>query len=460
MKIQNRITINFTLFAAIILLLFISIVYVIRVKYREELFYSRLNEKAQDFARFLVEIESQTNIPQQRFRFINPNVMYGEKIIAFDASGRILYDNNEKLQRPISSSRLKETLQKGKIKYSEGRYQTVGISYNYQGRDHLVFISAYDRYGISSLNNLFNLLLGGFIISTVAVYLLGWNFARRSMRPIQALVSQIEKIQSNNLEVRVDSGLNRDEIHYLAEKFNELLSRLDRAFRLQRSFISNASHELRNPFAAIIGQIDVALLKSRSPEEYEKTLVSIREDIEKLTKLTNQLLLLAQTNSLAGHKQVEILRVDELLWQAQAEILSSHPAYRIDVRFLSSPEDESLFEVAGNDTLLKTAFINLIDNACKYSGRDQCSIEIGIKSNGLEINFIDRGPGINEEEKDLIFEPFYRSGQNSYLPGYGIGLSLVKNIVSMHGGSINLYRSSSEENVFSVKLPIQQAKSV
>ncbi len=174
------------------------------------------------------------------------------------------------------------------------------------------------------------------------------------MSPISKIVNQVNKIEASNLNERLEEGNEKDEIVHLAKTFNNMLSRLEKAFRVQKNFIANASHELRTPLTVITGQLEVVLMKARSNEEYKNTLLSALDEIKDLNLLSNKLLLLAQTSAEQNDLNFSPIRIDDILWKARREILKRNEKNSIDINFGEGIDDDSKFTVSGNEFLLKT----------------------------------------------------------------------------------------------------------
>jgi signal transduction histidine kinase len=252
----------------------------------------------------------------------------------------------------------------------------------------------------------------------------------------------------------VSEGNGKDEIAQLGMNFNHMLHRLETAFTMQQQFVNSASHELRNPLASITSQLQMMLEKRRTQEEYEQSLRSLLEDTQTLVALTNGLLLLAQSDMDKQRLLFNKVRIDELLFAAQNELHKAQPKYHFIFEYGTLPEDDTLLLIHGNDQLLKTAFTNLMDNACKFSANHTVNIRIGVEKNTLQVAFSDSGEGIPVEDQPLIFTPFYRGRHaTSHVPGYGIGLALCQRIVAFHRGSIKLESVSGKGSCFTIQLP-------
>jgi signal transduction histidine kinase len=286
------------------------------------------------------------------------------------------------------------------------------------------------------------------------VYFLGRLFAAKALNPIAQLVDQVDQIDISRINARIEAGSGKDEISRLSETFNKMLGRLDTAFTIQKSFISNASHELRTPLTSITVQLDVALMQERKPEEYREIMHSVLQDIKSLNELTNKLLVLTHLRSDQYNDKHELVRIDEVLWNARTEILKTNAEYRINIFFTELIEGEHHLHCHGNATLLKTAFVNIIENGCKYSPEHQADIHLSVNDLHCEILFRDDGVGIPQDELVHIFQPFYRAENVKKQHGHGIGLSMVERIITLHEGTVAIRSELDAWTEVSISLPL------
>ena len=239
----------------------------------------------------------------------------------------------------------------------------------------------------------------------------------------------------------------------MAHTFNKMLERLETSFAMQKNFIANASHELRTPLTSINGQLEVLMMKDRSTTEYKAALASVLDDIRSMIDLSNRLLLIARTSAEGPVNFNKKIRLDEILWQTQEEIIRFNNDYRINISMDDSLTDSEQMIVVGDDSLLKVAVSNLIDNACKYSSDHSVDIEFRHIDKFIEVVFEDRGIGISEEDMNKIFEPFYRGSNTLLISGTGIGLPLVNQIIKNHNGKISLSSRLGKGTIVTVLLP-------
>jgi signal transduction histidine kinase len=252
----------------------------------------------------------------------------------------------------------------------------------------------------------------------------------------------------------VAEGTENDEISKLAHTFNNMLERLETAFKMQKNFIANASHELRTPLTTITGQLEVALMNVRTNTEYENIMYSVLEDIKNLNTASNRLLLLAQASSETSEIDFRPVRIDDVVWQGVAELRKRNPDYHVSVSLDDAFKDEVQLTVMGNEQLIKTALVNLIDNGCKYSAKHRIHVNIYPAEQQVRLSFLDRGVGIVPADLPHIFEPFYRGKNTGSVRGHGIGLSLVERIIRLHRGRIQVFSELGKGTTFEVAFPI------
>jgi signal transduction histidine kinase len=325
--------------------------------------------------------------------------------------------------------------------------------HNTGSSEFVVIGAAIDKDGLLHMKKLRIVLMVVCLISLVSFFFAGWFFSGKALKPISDVVKKVEDISITSLHLRVPEGNGTDEIGRLAKTFNNMLERLETSFGMQKSFIANASHELRTPLTSINGQIEVLMMKDRTTEEYKNTLGSVLEDIKSLIDLSNRLILVARTSSEGPSGYNNIISIDEIIWQALEEMKRFNPSYNINISLDNSVTDSEKIKVAGDEYLLKTAVSNLIENACKYSSDHSVLIGVGREDKYVKVIFEDKGIGIPEEDIQKILEPFYRGTNTVAIPGTGIGLSLVNQIVKNHNGTITITSKLGEGTRITLLLP-------
>jgi signal transduction histidine kinase len=437
MNIKKKLATKFALIVASILLLSSLLVYISSARYRQSEFNSRLKDKALNLAKLLIDVDEVDNT---LLKIINQNTISlpGEEVVIYNYRNEELYDSNEATGAPVPVELLDQIRLEKELYYSEGEKEVIGILYPGKYNRYVVIASATDTYGLSKLQNLGYVLVLVFLISVGITIVAGWFFASQALQPIAEVVNEVNNISARNLHARLQEGNRKDEIANLAITFNRMLARLEVAFTLQRSFVANASHELRTPLTAVTSQIEVALLKKREAEAYESVLQSVLEDINSLSKLYNGLLELAQIDLEKDKITVSSLRLDELLLGSIEELTEAKRDYHINFEYDLLTEDEEKLSLLGSEALLKSAMINLMDNACKFSDGRPATVRLGEELEYLKITVADSGIGIAAEELSRIREPFYRAGNSARIKGHGLGLSLTDKIIKWHEGILQI----------------------
>ena len=453
MNIRTKLTLRFIIITVIIFLLSSILIYILSADYRKEDFYSRLLNKANNTSKLLIEVDEVDVVLLRKIEQDNPVSLPNEKIIIYNYRDTLLFSTDEEKVIKIDTNLLDKIRLEEEVRYAQGEFEVLGFLFKGQYDRFVVIAAATDTYGYKRLQNLIFILFTVFSMSIVIVSISGWIYAGRALQPIASVVDQVAEISVASLNLRVDEGNGKDEIARLAQTFNSMLSRLESSFTTQKNFIANASHELRTPLTVITGQLEVTLLNNRSPEEYMKVILSVLDDIKNLNDLSNRLLLLAQTSSEERNKGMSLLRIDELIWQVKEELSKRHPPFIINIDLDKNLDDEKKLTIKGDEQLMKIAISNLIENGCKYSSNQ--TTKVYIKSSKLELSIIfqDTGIGIPAEDINNIFEPFYRGSNTKKIKGHGIGLSMVKGIIKIHGGQINITSSERLGTTITISLP-------
>ena len=443
---------RFALITGSILVLFSVTIYYSSGSYRQAEFYGRLKDRSLNTARLFIEVQE---VDSTLLTVINQqNVALPDENISIYKDGHLVYSSTVNPPRFKNPAYVFDRIRESRIVYEQvGRREALGLLYAFDDEEYFIVSSAVDKYGLSKLNNLRLILIIGLVLCLIITVLAALFYASQALKPMSYVIHQVGQITISNLNSRVDEGNKKDEIALLGMTFNQMLERLEAAFQMQKSFVSNASHELRTPLTSISGQLEVILMKDRDVSDYREVLRSVKDDIGNLTKLSNGLLELARLSADSSEFVFSELRIDELLWEARAELLKAHPTYSVNIRFSPDIVAYDLFIISGNEPLLKSAFLNLMDNACKFSADNLVMVTLDIKQDNRVVIFKDNGIGISKEEIRRVSEPFYRSEQARSVQGYGLGLSLTYRIIEHHNGSIDIFSQLTKGSSFIVSLP-------
>jgi len=451
MQIRAKLTLQFTLLVSVIVLAIFVVIYWLRHNYIEDEFYKRLTQKATTSAELLVSVKEVNAKLLKKIEKANNDVLYRENLIIYDYKNLKVYSRNDTSRFKISPEMLNQIRKQHFARFKQGEFKIVGMLYTDRFNRVVTVAGAVDVSGKKDLQNLLGIMIWLFLCVFLLVTFVGYYFSVRALSPISEVIQQVQTIYPQNVNQRLTIQNPKDEIGRLTATFNELLERISEVFRLQNLFVSNVSHEMKNPLMKIGSQIDVALLKSRSPEEYLATLQSVRQDIREMGQLSNTLLELAKVSDLNHKLMYDEVRLDETIWEAGDLLLQAEQNYQVQVDFADELEEDTQLVVKGNAQLLKTAFVNLMENGCKFSENHLVKVSLHFMKDHIEVRFTNQGK-MEKPEIDLIFEPFYRSQNTASIKGYGVGLSLVNRIVKLHGGNIKV-QCVGNQTVFVLWLP-------
>jgi signal transduction histidine kinase len=452
MQIRSKLTLQFIILVAGILLLSLCFIYFKFRQITEGEFYNNLRSKALMTAEMVLHEEEKLQLIKQEKQEAGEALPFRENVMIYNADLQMVFAFNADAP-PLPAGRLQQLRSSEETCFLHEDLHAIGITHrSHSGKQYLIV--AESVFNSEELGNLRNILIISFFMGIGIVAAGGWFYAGQAMSPVSRIINQVDRILPSDLSARLDAANNHDEISRLVVTFNRLLDRIQFAFRMQKSFISNVSHELKNPLSVILSQLEVALDKKRSAAEYHATLTSVHEDARELSDVTEKLLQLARVHSEGTNIVFEQVRLDEIMLQTRAALLRMHPDYHISFDIEGIPESEDQLCVNGNESLLRSAFQNLMDNGCKFSPDKKVEVKIGFEPTGKHfVEIRDHGPGIPQKDMQLIFQPFYRSSQNIHVRGSGIGLSLVESILKLHHVVLDVASAQGKGTTFKLSFP-------
>ncbi|CCU83627.1 MULTISPECIES: ATP-binding protein [Mesotoga] len=281
----------------------------------------------------------------------------------------------------------------------------------------------------------------------------GFYLAKKSLEPVERITLLAEEISVEKLNKRLNLTLPDDELGHLASTFDGMLERLEESVKKQRQFTSDAAHELRTPLTAIRSIVDVTLHRDRSSEEYVSALLQIQNEIERLSSVIDDLLIITRLENTLPKREFAVFSVSALIWEVLETMMVLAKEKNIEIE---TDLQENL-EIAGDRKHLSRAVFNLVDNAIKYTpenGKIRIAAKLSESKERIEIIVEDNGIGIQLEDMERIFDRFYRVDRaRSQTRGTGLGLSIAKEIVKAHGGVISVKSSPGKGSTFKVSLP-------
>jgi heavy metal sensor kinase len=404
----------------------------------------------------------------------------GKFIQVLDESGRIgkKSDNLRNIQLPISLNALKNAsmgLVTFETNRSFGNTPLRIVTLPVAEKDHtmrIVQVASSLEDVEDALNTLLLILLITVPSALIMASLGGQFLAHKALKPVDQITQTARMITSQNLNQRIPPPKVKDEISRLVETFNEMITRLDQSFRQMKQFSSDASHELKTPLTILRGEVEVALRKERTSPEYQRVLTSNLEEINRMSQIVEDLLLLSRADNgeiLLNRKEINLSEIlKEMI--PQASLLSRHKDLRIQAVL-----PEEAISILGDHLRIRELFLNLIENAIKYTEEGGLIKVLLTKDhhfsameqqerrgngNGFaEIRVTDTGIGIAKEDQEHIFDRFFRvdKARSREQGGSGLGLSICKWIVEAHQGKISVESEPEKGSCFVVKLPLSAA---
>ena len=302
----------------------------------------------------------------------------------------------------------------------------------------------------SSLSNLGLVLAIVGPLAVIAISFAAYRVASAALAPVELMRKRAAAVSAAQMGVRLPLPPADDEIRRLGVTLNEMLERLERSFAHERRFVADASHELRTPLATLKAELELGLRRERSPEELRDTLRSAQEEVDRLSSLADDLLVLARADEGRLPIREDVLDVLELLERTQHRAELTGGTVTIDV-----PDG---LQVVADPQRLEQALDNLIDNALRYGSPEVLLEARSGQDGGVELHVKDRGPGFPAGFLPRAFERFSRADYGRTVPGSGLGLAIVRVIARTHGGEA--YAANRQAGGADVWIVIPSSKDV
>jgi two-component system OmpR family sensor kinase len=305
----------------------------------------------------------------------------------------------------------------------------------------------------STLNRLKTILFLILPLTVILTGIAGLVLVRMTLQPADNMIRTLKQIKNENLGLRLPVPRTSDEIQRLAETFNDLLAKIEKDFLSQQQFNQDLSHELRTPLTILKGELEVTLKKIRSPQEYESILKSSLEEINKINKILDQLLMLARFDNKEIFPRLSVFDLTSFTKQIVEEIQVLAEPKRIRLTF----KPPGVLNFTGDENQLRTVLLNLLDNALKYTPPEgQVDVELTAETDFIKIIVRDTGIGIPEDKLPYIYDRFFRVEDSRTLSGFGLGLSIVKSIVDAHQGIIEVESRLGRGTAFTLTFPLSR----
>ncbi len=459
MQIKHKLILWFSSLVAGLLLIFSVYVYSTYASFRQRSIEDRLERKARVTEQLLTLRGSVagsviTSMPEQAEYVFSP-------------TDSLIYDSQQTsdfVASPAFRQRVRrEQLvrfqyeSKGHLYPKDGVALTyAGVSPDPAGRAYVAVVTAYDQDGYQRQRNLRDLFILGNGVAIGLVVLVGYFFSRQALRPLNNLIGQLQRPVTNQ-PFRLQPDNPRDEVGVLAQAFNELLTRQERLVENQRSFIAQASHELRTPLTTIKGWLETSVLYDTDIDSLRRGMTQAITELNKLTALSNGLLQLARIDGVDAQIDRQSLELVDIVLDAADTLGQQRPGQSLSVELSDGMlEQPTPVTVWGNAQLLRTALLNLLDNAAKYSDNQPVTLCLEMDTEDrARIRIEDRGIGLAPGEEDRVLLPLVRGSNVQTIGGFGIGLTLADRVISLHGGQLQLRPRPGGGTIADIVLPVE-----
>lgn len=454
MTIKTRTAVWIVAVVSVLMLVLCSFIYWEFKQAEQKLFQQKLKEKAINTVKLLDEVKE---VDSALLKLIDRNTIdqiRDEKVWILDSLNTVVYSSIDDLNCKPSIGLLDSIRQQQFLVFSIDKHDAIGLVARFQAKNRLVISAGKNQEGQEALQALLKILIIGFFAIIIIVAFSAYLIAKQVLKPLILLNKQVEAVNDEQLQANlfIQETNTKDEIKELAISFNQMLVRLQEAFSQQKQFIQHASHELRTPLSALTNQIDLALQQDRSPQYYKELLLSLQEDHDKLSKLLQQLLQLFRTGQAIQPAVIETIFLNELVDDCMDQISQVHPETKLVLNYVNFPEQEEDLVFKGNPSLLSTAILGLLENACKYGEGSPVLIDIGFDNKTISISIQNQGLLIPETDRDRLFTAFFRSTNTEGKRGFGLGLVLAYKIIQLHKGKLT-YQVIERANCFVCTLP-------
>jgi signal transduction histidine kinase len=442
--------------ATVILLIGITFVFIFTLfsEYREEEFQQRQKEKILTTLQFLTDVEEMNESIALAMDKITIHDFYDEKMLIYDKNKSLIYASIDDLPISVSNNILEQlSTENTWIETKEEDYDVIGIYIESKGKSYYGISKAYDEFGFTKLEYLRLVLLLVFFFIALILVLISNYIAKKIAKPIVEITKVIQKIDLDKETTQITLKKNNHvEIAILVDRFNDLMKRTNDAFNFQKHAINHISHELKTPITILVSNFE-KMEQEQDSKKLKKLIESQKEGTKSLANIINTLLEIAKVE--AGHSiSKSTFRLDELLFDIVDELRIIHPDFIFKIDYNLATETDKNVSLKGNKLLIRSALTNLLINSIQYNSKNSTTIILSTNKNQLVLEVVNEGPIITDKERPFLFERFFRGENSKGKSGFGLGLILVKKIITLHDAQV-LYKSKgNNQNHFIVSFPV------
>ncbi len=454
MKLSRKLAVSYMVAFSVLLGITFSVIYISVENFRKEDFFIRLRNST--LLRYNIVVEAE-DLDADILKAIENNtrrIATDRQVLLFDNKGNLLYNNNNNKEIAYAAPILQRLISGAKeLEITEGKEQIIGLSFTKSNLKYYGITKDYDRYGINNMEYLKALFFVSYFIVTGILVVLSFYLSRMITGPVTMLTRDMGYISPNDLSVRVRKPKANDEIGYLASKFNEMLDKVENAFKFQYHFIHHLSHELKTPLSVMLSNAERSL-SDNTEEALRNSMHFQKHSLMELSNIINAMIDVSKTENQLSNILSDSIRIDELLFECFDELNYLNTDTSFDFEMDGSIQKDESLTVEGSGRMLKMAVMNLLKNAINYTYVMTPMIRIFASPSTVTIRILNDGDVIPEEEREQVFRHLFR-GQNSRgIKGFGLGLVLTQRIVALHRGVIRYSVTPEQLNCFDLELPL------
>ena len=442
MNLKQRFSLYFSILFSGVLATVLITVYVLFAKYRQQEFETRLIQRAETTIKFWGGSEG---INPQLLEIFDRNrvtKLTDEKTSIYDDRYQKLYSSNSKNYFKWLGKDFRTLPTMKFLHLRRNGYDIVGKKFKLDGDTYYVVASALDNYDVTNMQYLKLLLLFAFLAGTGSIFLLSFYVSKTGLKPLDTLRTQILEISEKNLQQRIGSDRHNDEIGQLSGAFNQMMDRIDTAYKHEKEFTANASHELRTPLARITSQIQNYVQQAHLSGSDKELQIKILQDTHQLSEIVSSLLILSEIEGRSEKYHFKILRLDEIIFSVVKDFTVIHPKLKFNFDITANCNEVSV-DIYGDEILLRVAFTNLIKNAYSYSDDKTIFCTITVSSSFVQVDLTNTGKVPDVDDPSVLLNTFTRGSNSANVSGSGVGLSLVNRILRCHEARLD-YKITNE----------------
>lgn len=455
MNIRQRILVYFSALSISVIGFAFLLIYTVFSNYRREEYQQRIKDHTISTITELSEAKQLNHNVLQSMNLLNINKLYQEKTVLFNAKKQVIYSSLNDTKITFSANLLANlSPEKPLLESREGDTDVVGVYFVFNKEVYYGITKAYDVFGYSKLEFLKYTLLVLFVVIAGIILLSSFALANQISKPIISMAASLKIINMETANHLLPIPESKDEIYILANRFNELMKRLQDSFSFQKHAVHHISHELKTPISILVSNLE-RLENEKDQAKLMKGISEQKEDTKLLGDMINALLEIAKVETHSNLTFQEV-RMDELVFDWVSEIKKIHPKFKFDVQFDEKIESVSGLSVQGNMRLLKMVIQNLLLNCVNYASDQRAQIYFRNQRGKLLIQISNKGENISMDEIPFLFQHFFRGDNSQGKRGFGLGLVLVNKIVQLHGGEIQYESPENALNKFTLFFPLSK----